>query len=83
MEGYQAISVFNHLLDKQDFMNEVRTAWAANLTGNPWSILTSSLKVVKNSMIKLNKAARNLHFNGENARANILSFQTSISTAST
>lgn len=66
---------FNHLIRVPEFLDEVRSAWNIEVRGDPWFILTSKLKRVKDAMRRLNTSKGNLHSEVEETRSALLSFQ--------
>lgn len=69
---------FNHLIMLHNFLDEIRSAWHVNVIGNPWIVLTSKLRRVKDAMRKLNASKGNLHSAVLEARSNLLGFQSSL-----
>lgn len=69
---------FNHLINLPNFLDEVRAAWRDDVIGNPWFILTTKLRRVKDAMRKLNAEKGNLHNGVLHARVSLLDFQRSL-----
>lgn len=67
--------LFDHFIAHPQFLSLVREAWANNIIGDPWWILTNKLKKVKSSMMSLNNMVGNLHFKVNETRGKLTLFQ--------
>ena len=65
---YKPFQFFNHLIQHKEFLTEVYSAGNFNVIGNPWFVLTTKIKRVKEAMRKLNSRSGNVHSNVFNAR---------------
>lgn len=72
---FRPFQCFNFLTEHPDFLYEVALAWNSHVSGNPWFVLTSKLKVVKAALKRLNRSSGNVHSNLVDARNALLSFQ--------
>lgn len=69
---------FLHFLEHPRFSLIVEEAWNAVIEGNPWFILTSKLKLIKDAFKNLNQDVGNLHEKVNEARESLLRYQNSL-----
>lgn len=69
---------FLHLKDTPEFIEVVKKAWSENLRGDPWFVLTSKLRKVKEGLRHLNASKGNLHSLVEISRNELIAFQSSL-----
>ena len=69
---------FNYFSQHRDFKEIVGSAWAGNIEGNPWFILTCKLKKVKAALKLLNNSHGNVHSKVSTARSLLLNHQESM-----
>ena len=67
--------VFHHIIEHSQFLSCVTAAWDLEVIGDPWYVLTTKLKKVKDRLKLLNKEHGNLHDAVNSARAELNSFQ--------
>ena len=72
---FKPFQVFQHILEHRDFIKAVESAWADDVTGDPWFILTTKLKKVKLALKTLNNSCGNLHEAVISARRSLDVFQ--------
>lgn len=65
------IQFFVHLIHAPGFLEAVADAWNVDVAGDPWYILTSKLKIVKDVLRNLNNSVGNLHSKVEAARTSL------------
>lgn len=66
---------FNFLCGHNLFLPTVAKCWSTNIHGNPWFILTSKLKLVKQALKTLNSDVGNVHSRVAQTRAALDGFQ--------
>lgn len=66
---------FDYLCDHPLFMSTVSSCWTTEVTGDPWYILTSKLKLVKAALKSLNHSIGDLHSRVNLNREVLASFQ--------
>lgn len=69
---------FHYMLSDPRFNDIVKEAWSSQVSGNPWYILTSKLKIVKARLRRLNANNGNLHAAVVEARNKLINFQNSL-----
>lgn len=69
---------FNYMCEHTSFLSLVARCWDSNLTGDPWFILTSKLKLVKAALKSLNRREGNVHENVKAARCALSAHQLSM-----
>lgn len=80
-EGFPAetvkkpFQVFKHIIDHAEFLSSVSEAWSCSVQGNPWFVLTTKLKRVKDKLKLLNKKCGNLRDAVNLARSALLAYQ--------
>lgn len=75
---HRPFQFFQHLISAPGFMEAVNNARVCDFTGDPWYVLTSKLKRVKEALRNLNTAQGNLHNAVDIARTALLNFQASM-----
>lgn len=75
---FKPFQLFQHLLDREDFISVVAQAWDFQVRGDAWFRLTTKLKRVKSAFKDLNYREGNVHNRVETARNALLSFQASL-----
>lgn len=76
---FKPFQVFAHLLHHPDFLQVVNEAWEPSVLGDPWFVLTSKLKRVKDGMKCLNRNHGNLTSKVDNSRTALLEWQSTMS----
>ena len=67
--------VFSHIIEHPQFLTTVGSAWECSIRGDPWFVLTSKLKRVKDKLKLLNQNFGNLHLKVAAARSSLNLFQ--------
>ena len=70
--------LFNHLLENDQFLSVVQSAWNNPIRGDKWYVLTTKLRLVKQALKEMNNSVGNLHVAVNSARNSLLSFQASL-----
>lgn len=69
---------YNYWIEHPNFMQMVREAWSANISGNPMYILAQKLKLVKNKLVTLQKNEGPIQVQVQDARTKLCSIQEEI-----
>lgn len=79
---FKPFQVFQHLIDHPAFNDLLSNVWSTSVSGSPWFILTSKLRLVKSELKKLNVEHGDLHNSVVSSRQSLLDFQQSMSSRS-
>lgn len=71
----KSFQIFRHVINHLCFQTVVSEAWNEDVVGNPWYVVTTKLKRVKEALKRLNHEGENLHEAVFSARNNLLCFQ--------